>query len=231
MTKRESQLIKRWPRIAGITPKVRLTERMLWLTYNAMAKRRTPNSRGQYFKYDLYKTKKGVRASFNFLLLAKQLVKREIDPALYLKVMGQYGPYLRATYMPHPTWLSSKAALKIYKWKLKSERRKYEREQDWRRALAGSRESDIWKQVRHCRRQVEMAAKTFNLAEDTAVIMLREELSPWYIATHLVTHRESADALTKLIRSDDRLYASTILCLRHFRDNHGTFRKAKKIVQ
>lgn len=226
MTKRESQLIKRYPRIAGITPKVRLTERILWLTYNSMA-----TKRGHLWQYDLYKTKKGIRAPFNFLLLAKQLVKRKIDPALYLKVMGQYGPYLRATYMPHPTWLASKAALKIFKWKLKSERRKYEREADWKRALASGRESDIWKQVRYCRRQVEMAVETFKLPEDTAVIMLREELSPWYIATHLVTHRKSADALEKLIRSDDRLYASTILCLRHFKANHGTFRKAKKIVR
>lgn len=226
--RKSTRMIRRFPRMEGVTPKVRLAERLLWNAYNRLAVKRNPWL-GRH-SFNVYETKAGIRAPFNFLRLGRELVKLKIDPSFYMKVVCGYGRWADAKYLPHPTWISSPKALEVFEWRHKSERKKYERETDWKHALTGRHPDHIRIQIRSGRDMVAMAADTFRMDEATAVVMLREELSPWYLAVYLVTHRAVADSLTKLLRSDDKLHPRVLLCLHHYRKNRGVYKRAKKII-
>src|SRR5579885_3619217 len=94
---------KRFPRLV-LDSKSLTADRILRLTFNKMAKSKNINLR--HFSYDVYKTKQGWRAKLAFMFLGEKLVKSNIDPALYIKVMCRYGKYKSARFMPHPTWFA-----------------------------------------------------------------------------------------------------------------------------
>jgi hypothetical protein len=238
MNKAKSKTMQRFPRMKGITPKVRLIERLLHQTYNTLAKGRNAHLRGNLSRnparmhhYDLYRTKQGKRAPFNFLVLGIELADRNIDPSLYLKVMSQYGQWSRSRYLPHPTWLASDKALEIFEWKYQRERKKYELESDWKRALRGHHEEDIVKAVYSSANMIQLAMETFQMGEAETVLMLKDELSPWFLAGYLPARKEYAEELEAVLRSEDDLYTQSLLCLRHYDHNRPTWQEVRKIIQ
>lgn len=186
----------------------------------------------RYF-YDLYRTKQGRRAPIMFLVLAVELVKMQIDPSLYLKIMAQYGAYAHLRYLPHPTWLASEKALEIFEWKYPRERKKYELTSDWKRALRGHNVEDIYQLVGDSANKVKLMMEAYPkvLTEPSAVLMMHQDLSPWFLAAYLPLRKQYAKPLRRLIDKDHDLYANMLLCLRYYNGNLGQWKQVKKIFR
>lgn len=177
---------KRFPRLQ-MDHKSASAERILRLTYNKMRK-----SRGiefHSFNYDIYKTKQGWRAKLAFMFLGEKLVLQNIDPALYIKVMCRYGKYKNARFMPHPTWLGRDKTIKTFKWLYRKERKSYELHLDWKKALDGWSDLDIYSSIRDSASMMKAAVEKLGVRKNEALKMLQEELSPWYRAVYAMKNK------------------------------------------
>lgn len=172
---------KRFPRLR-LDSKALSAERILRLTYNKMRKSR--NVSFYNFKYDVYSTKQGWRAKLAFMFLGEKLVKLNVDPALYIKVMCRYGKYKNSKYMPHPTWLQKDKTIKTFAWLYRKERKSYELKLDWKKALDGWSDLDIYSSIRDSAEMMNTAVDKMGIGRDEAFMMLRKELSPWFLAVH-----------------------------------------------
>lgn len=173
--------VKRFPRFE-ISGKVRWCERILHVTYNKTAK-------GKFFKlrnfnYDIYKTKQGWIAKLRFIQLAEKLLAQNIDPALYIKVMARFGPFKNLRYMPHPTWLAKDKNIKKFKWFYRTERKSYPLKLDWKKALDGWSDLDIYAAIRDSAMMLNLAVEKTGVGIEEAFMMLRKDISPWFLAIH-----------------------------------------------
>jgi len=199
--------VQRFPRIE-MTAAISLGEKILHHTYNELAKSTLMNS-SRYVnpKYDLYETVRGKAARAKFLILSYRLNHYKIDPALFMKVMWNYGPTHRRGFMPHPTWLGSEKALGVFQWKLKSERRKYENHSDWKLAMRANQSGDILQAVRDSAASVTAIQKSFGLSAREAIGLLEHELSPWFLAvgSKKCPVEHSAKRCWGFLQGEDRL--------------------------
>lgn len=227
---------QRFPRIR-ITSEIRLVERILHHTYNKLARARDINKAGyRNYQYDIYKTKFGSRAPIIFLMLAQTLVEKDIDPAIYIKVLSQYGKYGRSNYMPHPTWLGSQKALEVFSWMYKDRKKRYERKKDWRKFLDDRNLSakHIRKEIRAEARRIKEIRRAHRVDFLPAILMIFTELNSWYLgAAMLLTSRKIRESLWVVLESLPRSERRRILLTTQFLANSGTVgrwvaRKTKK---
>jgi hypothetical protein len=234
--KRISDRRKRFPRLY-LTPKMVLTERILHHVYNRLSEQRSSRKGGGIGWYDIYKTKNGLMAPVKFMLLSQQLVERKIDPAVYLKVMSQYGMYQNANFLPHPKWLASKKALKVFKWLHRKTREKYAYESDWKKQTEVGQKKDlvdIKEAMKVSALMVKDVRKSFKLKLYEAMLFLRGEVSAWYWATFLaLLKREGrrSEVLDFLWEEDYELRKEVILCTKYFLANRSVWRVAKKVLR
>jgi hypothetical protein len=182
----EEKLIKRFPRLKMDSKSLR-AERIIRIAYNKI--RRSKDLWAHQTGYDIYRTKQGWRAMFMFKLLGEKLIQQNIDPALYVKVMARYGKYKGSKYMPHPTWLAKDKTIEVFRWVYRKERRSYELHLDWKKELNGWSELDIYASIRDSGRMLRQVIEGRGLGENEAVMMLWEELSPWFIAAYALKNR------------------------------------------
>lgn len=150
------------------------------------------------YKYDVYKTRRGEVAQLAFQKLAKRLVRKKINPAIYLKVMGTYGKFESANFMPPPGWLSKWETIKIFTtWMHANRRNRYELKLDWKKAFATWSDQDIFKDLEDSRYMVQQVMDASNADFEETVYVLRAELGPWFMATFSFL---SMDRDTKLCR-------------------------------
>ncbi len=175
---------KRFPRLGKLHPAVSLAIKILHITYNKLAVSRSSEKHVGY-RYDIY-TKKGCwNAKFQFMLLAEKLLHRNIDPALYLKVMSSYGMFRDSKYMPHPTWFAKDKTLETFLWKHRRERNKYELDSDWQKAMRGFVEDDVIHAVASSCAMFEQA-KQSGMDSEQAFAMLHKELSPYFVSLYFL---------------------------------------------
>lgn len=178
---------KRFPRLVMDAKSVS-AERILHITYNKMRKSR--GIRFQNFKYDIYKTKQGWRAKLAFIFLGEKLILQNIDPALYIKVMCRYGKYKNSKYMPHPTWLRKDKTIKTFKWLYRKERKSYDLHLDWKKAIDGWSDLDIYSSIRDSAELLNTAVEKMQIGKEEAFMVLRKELSPWFMAVHALKDKD-----------------------------------------
>lgn len=157
-------------------------------------------ARGKFFKlrnynYDIYKTKQGWLAKLRFIQLAEKLLDQNIDPALYIKVMARFGPYKNLRYMPHPTWLAKDKNIKKFKWFYRTERKSYPLKLDWKKALDGWSDLDIYAAIRDSSEMLNLAVEKTGMGIEEAFMMLRKDISPWFLAIHVKKSGEWRDFL------------------------------------
>lgn len=179
---------KRFPRLE-IDKKSLHAERILHLTYNKMRKSRG-SLKFHNFHYDVYETKRGWSAKLAFLFLAEKLVRLNIDPALYVKVMCRYGKFKDAKFLPSPVWLQKDKAIQIFAWVYRKERKSYELHLDWKKELDGWSDLDIYASIRDSAGLLRQATEGMKIGTDEAFMMLRKELSPWFLAVHALKDKE-----------------------------------------
>jgi hypothetical protein len=200
--------IKRFPRLE-VSSKMKWVEGILHTTYNRTA--RGKNFKLRNFNYDIYNTKQGWRAQLRFLQLAEKLIAHNINPALYIKVMARFGPFKNLRYMPHPTWLAKDKNIRNFKWFYRTERKSYPLKLDWKKALDGWSDLDIYAAIRDSAEMLNFAVLKTGMGIEEAFMMLRKEISPWFLAVHV---RKSSD------------WKDFLRCLEFFgRPRHGGVRK------
>lgn len=189
--------INRFPRLE-LDHKTKIVERILRITYNKM--RKSKDTHFQAFNWDIYKTKQGWRAKLAFIFLAEKLIRKNIDPALYIKVMSRYGQYKTMKILPHPTWLRKSKTIEKFMWVYRKERKSYDLHLDWKKELNGWSDLDIYSAIRDSGGLVQQAMQGMKIGKDEAMMMLYKDLSPWYIAIHSLQSRDLRRCL-KLINA------------------------------
>lgn len=174
--------IQRFPRW-NLTKEEKLVWALLRVTYNKVARQRD-SRKGDW--WDIYKMKIGLRAKYAFLMLTPNLVKLNVDPSLYIKVMCQYGQFKRSTTMPHPVFLASTKALEIFVWLLKKNRKEYGLKEDWKKSLEGhlTRE-EIYAQVKSGARIFKEARKQLGVTSSQTFLAIFKDLSPAFTAAYV----------------------------------------------
>lgn len=225
------KIVKRYPRLQGVTSKAKLFQKILHRTYNNLSQKRKFGKR--MIQYDIYKTKQGRNASIQFLMLAIDLtrIRPKVDPKEYLTVMSQYGVYANSKFMPHPSWLASEEAIKIYAWKLISERNKWERDDDWKKSKEGWSERDIFKTIKNSSEFLLKAAELRGISEMDAMSLLLGDLNPWFLATYLpnVTKRVQT-VLTTILKTMPELWQDIMTCIMYYRKKPQIWQQSKKIL-
>jgi hypothetical protein len=222
----------RFPRLEGITSRVRLYEKLLHRAYNRLAMKRSINLRG-WGKYDVYKTKKiGPRAPFFFTILAKELVQLKIDPSLYLKTMSEYGPVSNKKYLPAPHWFASPEVIKRYDWLQAKQRNMYVREKDYKRSKRGYRDEDILKVIKESAEFLQKAQENFKTGEMATLIALLPEFSPWFLSAFMpCAPRTVSKSLMVGIKSSPDIYSPVMTCIHYFKKNPELWELAKKVLK
>lgn len=213
MRRRKKKIkIRRFVRL-DIPKELRHYERILRHTYNILATKR--DRKKQFYRYDIYKTKQASRAAIKFLELAKELKNHNIDPALYLKIMSRYGRYREARWMPSPTWLARKKSVEDFKWVIRKERRSYDLRLDYKHEIDGWSVFDIYAAIRDSSSMFRDAVDKAGLHPDQATVMLKKDLSPWFMATSLLVSKDGKDFLRclDLLRRDKHLKKQAIKAL------------------
>jgi hypothetical protein len=231
--------IARFPRLEGITGRVRTYEKVLRHAYNNLYQKRNPWARGGRVRFDVYTAKyllKRENPQTQFQILAKQLSQRtgksRIDPALYIKVMAQYGHYQNSRYLPAPSWLAKEKTVEIYEWLHEKSRNKFKLEADWRKSKQGYRESDIFIAIESSAEFLMRTCDLLKQNEKDAIVMLLSELNPWFTATYLVSATKAVcDLLLVILRSDRTLYQDVITCMMYFRGHSMTWKRCRKILE
>ena len=220
----------RFPRMEGITPRVRQYEQLLHHSYNRIATYRNPGLR-TWGSYDIYKAKRGERAPFFFMVLAQELVEKKIDPSLYLKVMSRYGQFENTKYLPPPAWLADENTIKNYEWLKAKQENQYERKADWKKMIKGFREKDVFQAIRSSTKFIQHAQSNFQLSEFQAISQMLDEMSPWFLAAYLPSAtKKVSEMLLVLIKTRPDIYKTVVQCFNHFRQNEPTWRHSKQIL-
>lgn len=180
--RKRKKKVRRFPRLPELQGKVRHAEKILRLVYNRLyASRRI---RLNNFNYDVYRTNRQAgKDKIAFTDLAFKLVKRNIDAALYLKILCRYGKYKNSTYMPRPAWLVKDKTIEQFAWLYRKERKSYDLHLDFKKAISGWSDLDIYSSIRDSGEMFASATKQ-GLTETEALLAIRQELSPWFIAVH-----------------------------------------------
>ena len=216
--------VMRFPRLY-LTSEMMVAEKIVRHIYNKLYEDRLfrhGKSRGDRFGwYDVYKTKRGIQqqAQVKFMMLGQDLVEKKIDPAVYVKVLAQYGKFQNSRYMPHPTWMASGKAIKVFKWMKKRSRQKFRLKSDWKKSLKLDNTDEIKQMMKTSAMIVRDVRKNFNLKLFEALIFLRDEISPWYWAVFLsLLKRKSRreEVLDFLWREAPDLRKAVILCTKYF---------------
>jgi hypothetical protein len=156
--------------------------------------RRREHFEGFGYDYDIYKTKQGWRAKLKFMLLAEKLVQQNIDPALYIKIMCRYGKFRSLKWMPHPTWLEKNKTIETFKWVYRSQKRSYGLHLDFKKAISGWSDIDIYNAIRDSAGMMRTAMETTGLSvAELMTTPLGVEMSPWFNAIHTLMSRECKD--------------------------------------
>jgi len=202
--RRKKKIPRRFPRL-DVPQELNHYMRIIRTTYNMLATRKDPQKRR--FGYDIYKTKLAGRASIAFLDLARQLKDYNIDPSLYLKIMSRYGRFKNATYMPRPTVLAKKSWIENFKWVYRREKKHYDLKLDFKREISGWSVFDVYASIRDSASMLKDAIEKVGLHPDQAIVMLKKDLSPWFMATSLLVADDRKDFLLclDLLRKDRRL--------------------------
>lgn len=220
-----SKAKRRFPRLA-MSSEERACVKILIHTYNRVAERGNVKKGGGRSWYDIRKTKRGKFTEFQFQMLAQDLVKHKIDPAVYVQVLSQYGRFSRAGYMPHPKWMSSEKAFEVYEWMHRRERGKYVQERDWKRARKGKERDHILAGIKTSAAMIADVRSTLGLRTVEAVMFMRDEVSPPYLLCVLRRNKGNAGALEALLARETRREIAA--CLRYFMHNRSDWRAAKK---
>jgi len=180
----------RFPRMS-LDGKTLLAEKILHYTYNELAKRRNFRLRAPLKwaggkPYDIYRIQKGRRSKIHFLILAQKLIERKIDPALYLKIMANYGHFRQTKYLPNTSFLMSDKAFDIFKWLYPKEKRKYPKDEDFYEAVNRQSASPdiVLKAVRRSADIVEETEARLGCDRGTAAAIQTDNLSPWFLAIY-----------------------------------------------
>lgn len=172
---------KRFPRF-DVVPKVKYTERLLRATYNKLA--RAKNFSLRNFNYDIYKVKRGWKYKIDMMHLAIDLVNANINPIMFMKIMSRFGRYKSTLFMPTPTWLSNPAQLKRFEWFYRSEKKSYPLRLEFKKAMSGWSDLDVYSSVRDSARMVKQVMDAKSWSADTAVMVLWPDLSPWFLEAY-----------------------------------------------
>jgi len=180
--------IRRFPRIF-VPREFQYYLRILRLTYNRLALKRNPRLR--YFtRFDVFHTKWGDRAKCHFIDLAMKLKDKNIDPALYLKIMCRYGRFKDSTWMPRPGWLAKSKTIKIFHWLYRKEVKTYDLRLQFKKEISGWSDLDIYSAVRDSSKMYRDATEKLGLHPDEASVLLKKDLSPWYLAISLLESKK-----------------------------------------
>lgn len=221
----------RFPRLSGITDAVRQRERLIWRTYNRL--RPSRKTWGGTRNYDVYKLKNknfGHHAQIHFLLLARELKKRKIDPIHYMKVMCQYRRHNR-TFLPPPSWLAGEKALGQYEQLHYAQANYADREEEWQRLRGTFRAQDILYAIEKAGEFIVGAKKNFKMTEAEAVTAFVWELTPWFVTTYICSApKKYADLVAQLARTNKETHADIQACLKFFVHNKTIWRNAKKVL-
>jgi hypothetical protein len=223
----------RFPRLY-LTAEMVIAERILHHTYNKLSEARSSSKSYGVRWYDIYKTKNGLMAPVKFMMLAQDLTLRRIDPAVYLRIMSQYGVYQNTTFLPHPSWLASRKALKVYKWLRKRTLAKYQNEYEAKQNLDPKKSDQIKMAMESSASMVGDVKKTFHLKLYEAMIFLHNEISPWYWATFisLLKRRSRRDLILEYLYNEHPdLRKSVILCTKYFLANRHVWRMACSVLR
>lgn len=168
----------RFPRLK-INQEISVSEKLLRHTYNYIIR-----SRNKHWNrtYDIYKTLKfGNFARNNFLVLSTILQEKQIDPAIYVKVLSRYGRFENSKYLPPPSWLASSKGLETFEWLKKKQRNHYELKADWKRSFIDTSEEEILEGVKSSTKMVVGIKKDLSLLTSEAIVFLWSELSPYFL--------------------------------------------------
>ena len=185
MTRKQPQ---RFPRLK-LTPRMKRVERILWHTYNRSSKTRSLRKSWQGgIGYDIYRTKRGHAAKIDFLILAKKLTRKKVDPSLYIHIMMNYGKFRNARWMPPTGWLVKDETLDKFEWLLKRERKKYHGTRQLKNYLIGAKgmdEDDIENSIGLSWDVVGTLMQNLQVSEGEATLVMQEQLSPWFLALNV----------------------------------------------
>lgn len=225
--------IIRFPRLSGITAETKQRERLLWRTYNKLRMgRNNDRSLWRTGPYDVYRQKGGHNAQLRFLILAKELQDRKIDPVRYMKVMCNYGHYKISKYLPHPTWLASDKAVQQYEWLQYGRMNQTHRQDEWLKLRGRSfRSQDVLRAIEQAAEFLNGARKNFKMSEVEAVLGFIWELSPWFITAYVCSAtKKQSDLVTQLARTRRETHRDIQDCLKFFVQNKPIWRRAKETL-
>jgi hypothetical protein len=98
--------------------RVQAIAQILRVTYNHIVRERNlklaKRGRGLLQGYDIRKF--DPLAEWNFYKLAVRLNEQGVDPALYIKVLSNYGRFRHTRYLPRPAFFCGQKGMDIYKW-------------------------------------------------------------------------------------------------------------------
>lgn len=174
------------------------------MTYNLLMRRK----RRYLWNYDVFITPKLCgRNLIAFVDLASLLIDSGVDPSLYLKIMSRYGRFRDAPYLPPPVWLSQKPTVKKFKEIYRRQRRKYSLRLQFKKDISGWSDLDIYSSIRDSSKMFRDATEKLGMHPDQAMMMLRKDLSPWYMAISLLRSQDRKDFIQclDLLRRDKRL--------------------------
>lgn len=194
---------RRFPRIL-VPDRLKARLRILRLTYNLLMKRK----RRYLWHYDVFTTPKlAGRNLIAFVDLAAILREGNIDPSLYLKIMCRYGRFKDAPYLPSPVWLSKRPTVEKFRWIYRRQRRSYGLHLQFKKEISGWSDLDIYASIRDSSNMFRDATEKLGLAPDEATVLLRKDLSPWYLAVSLLRAPDRKDFIQclDLLRRDKQL--------------------------
>lgn len=205
--------VRRFPRYL-FSSRDKLAERIIWTTYNNMARARNMDKR--VYQLDVYKTRAGKDAKLKFLLLGQRLVKAGIDPALFIKVLCSYGKFKDARYMPLPGFFAGEKAWEIFQWKLGNQMRKYGK--DLKQNLGAESDEQVLQEIRNGADSFNLCADRWENIPHPNVIMadVKPEVSPWFIAAY-IKHRKG--------------WAAVRECLEFFKRHRHISKEAREILK
>ena len=219
---------QRFPRLKGINEGTKQRERLLWRTYNRLREKR---GRWRVVHYDVYKGKTGSQARLRFLILAQELQKRNIDPVRYVKVLSQYGVFAIKKFLPHPAWLASDKALRIYEIEQYRELNRTHRQEEWKQLRKSFRPQDIYWFIEQAGGFVKTAEKNFKMSEAEAVTAFVWDLSPWFITVYIcIAPKKYANLIAQLARSKKETHEALQTCLKFFVENKSIFHRSKEAM-
>lgn len=181
----------RFPRLNFVDKKVQFVERMIHRQFLKTAKRK--NFQLRNFDYDVYKGKSGWRAKYAFLTLAKKLIDKNIDPGFYIKIMSRFGKLKHARYMPNPVWLSKDKTLEQFEWFHRSERKCFPHHLDFKKAISGWSDLDIYAGIRDSAHMVRNVSEGNAVSIEQAFLLLLPELNPWFVEAYIATAKGFRD--------------------------------------